>query len=98
MLGICGEYIVENTNTVDDIVDKIKEYELSLGMNNALSHSFVIKKIGIKSNSDCTIKLNGNRLFNLKKNEPLEFAYNVFYVTSLIAQTQGVKLIIRYLY
>lgn len=98
MIGTCGEYIVNSTNTTDDIINKIKEYELSLGGVNSLTSPFTIRKIGIKSESDCTIKINRNRLFTLKKNEPLEFAYNVFDVTSLIAQTQGVKLTIRYLY
>ena len=27
MIGCIGEYIVEKTNTTDDIVKKIKEYE-----------------------------------------------------------------------
>ena len=97
MIGTCGEYIIDSTNTTDDIIDKIKEYELSLDSNIVLPSPFIIKKIGIRPNSDSAIKLNG-RVFNIKGNETLEFGYNYFDITSIIAQTEGVQLVIRYLY
>lgn len=97
MLGTCGEYIVDVTNTTDNIVDKIKEYELTLNPNIMLSSPFIIKKIGIKANSDSAIKING-RVFNVKENEVLEFGYDCFDITSIVSQTKGTELIIRYLY
>ena len=97
MLGTCGEYIINSTNTTDDIADKIRDYELGLGSNVALLSPFVIKKIGIKANSECSIKLNG-RSFVIEANNTLEFGYNVFDIISIVAQTEGVKLTIRYLY
>lgn len=96
MLGTCGEYIIDSTNTTDDIINKIKEYESGLGLNT-LPTPFIIKKIGIKANGECSIKLNG-RTFVIEANGTLEFGYNVFDVKSIIAQTEGVKLTIRYLY
>lgn len=95
MLGTCGEYIVNSSNTVDNIVDKIKSYELSLGVKTP--SPLVIKKIGIKVDKECVLKIN-KRNFNLEANGVLEFGYNVFDITSIIAQTQGVKIIVRYLY
>jgi hypothetical protein len=97
MLGTCGEYIVDSTNITDDIINNIKEYELGLGSNIALPSPFIIKKIGIKADSECSIKLNG-RNFTIEPNGTLEFGYNVFDIKSIVAQTEGVKLTIRYLY
>lgn len=97
MLGTCGEYIVTNTNDTDNIVDLIKEHELNLGFCSTLSNPFIIKKIGIKASTKCDIIING-RKFTLGANDPLEFGYNVFDITSIIAQTKSVKLTIRYLY
>lgn len=97
MLGICGEYIVDSTNITDDIIDKIKEYELSLNLNTTLPSPFIIKKIGIRPNKNSVVKLNG-RVFNIKGNEALEFGYDCFDITSIICQTEDVELTIRYLY
>ncbi len=97
MLGTCGEYIVANTNDTNDIVDSIKEYELTLGLSPLLSNPFIIKKIGIKASDKCNISING-RNFSLEANEPLEFGFNVFDVTSIVSKTKNVKLTIRYLY
>jgi hypothetical protein len=97
MLGTCGEYIVSSTNTTDDIINNIKEYESGLGVNIALPSPFIIKKIGIKTNNECLISLNG-RNFIIEANSTLEFGYNVFDVKSIVSQTEGVKLTIRYLY
>jgi hypothetical protein len=97
MLGTCGEYIVGSTNTTDNIINNIKEYELGLGANITLPSPFIIKKIGIKADSECSISLNG-RNFTIEANDTLELGYNVFDVKSIVAQTEGVKLIIRYLY
>lgn len=97
MLGTCGEYIVGSTNVTDNIIDKIKQYELSLNLNTTLPSPFIIKKIGIRVDTDCAIELNG-RVFNIKGNEALEFGYDYFDITSIICQTEGVELTIRYLY
>lgn len=97
MLGTCGEYIVNSTNTTDDIIDKIKEYEVGLSSNVVLPSPFIIKKIGIKANNECSIQLNG-RTFVIEANSTLEFGYNVFDIRSIVLQTEGVKLTIRYLY
>ena len=96
MLGICGEYVVNSTNTTDDIINEIKDYETELALNT-LPSSFEIKKIGIKANGECVLKLNG-RPFIIEANDVLEFGYNVFKIKSIVAQTEGVKLTIRYLY
>ena len=96
MLGTCGEYIVESTNTTDNVVEKIREYEGGLGLNTIPS-PLVIKKIGIKVSAECVLKING-RNFNIEENGTIEFGYNVCNILSIIAQTEGVKLIIRYLY
>ena len=95
MLGTCGEYIVNSTNTTDNIIDKIKDYELSLGFKTPTP--LIIKKIGIKVDKDCILNIN-KRTFTLEANSTLEFGYNVFDITSIVAQTQGVKIIVRYLY
>jgi hypothetical protein len=96
MLGTCGEYIVESTNTTDNVVEKIREYEVGLGLNTVPS-PLVIKKIGIKVSAECILKING-RDFNLEANGTIEFGYNVCDIRSIVAQTEGVKLTIRYLY
>jgi hypothetical protein len=96
MLGTCGEYIVESTNTTDNVVEKIREYEVGLGFATIPS-PLVIKKIGIKVSAECILKING-RDFNLEANGTLEFGYNVCDIRSIVAQTEGVKLTIRYLY
>lgn len=97
MLGVCGEYTIGSTNSTDNIINSIKEYELGLRKNVILPSPFIIKKIGIKVNKECSIKLNG-RTFTIESNGVLEFAYGMFDITSIVVQTEGVKLIIRYLY
>ena len=91
MLGTCGEYIISSTNTTDDIVKLIKTSE------NINYSPFIIKKIGIKCDNDCELKIN-NKLFYLSANEPLEFGYDVWDITSIISATKGVKMVVRYLY
>lgn len=95
MLGTCGEVIIENTNTTDDIIETIKAYENNF--NTPLPSPFIIKKIGIKPSADCIVKING-RDFKIKYGEVLEFGYNIFDIKSIIAQTNNVELTIRYLY
>lgn len=91
MLGTCGEYIIDSTNTTDDIVELIKTSE-------SITYSpFVIKKIGIKCESDCEVKIN-DKSFNLTANEPLEFGYDIWDILSIVAVTTNVKMVIRYLY
>ena len=96
LLGICGEYIVNSTNTIDNLVDKIKEYELELS-TDTLPSPFILKKIGIKADSDCIVKIN-NRNFTIKENEALEIGYGLCNICNVVAQTDGVGLTIRYLY
>lgn len=96
MLGICGEYIIESTNTTDNIVDKIKKYEMQFSSNN-LPTPFVIKKIGILVEADCTVKING-RPFIIKQDSPLEIGYNIMDIFSIVSDTSNVKLTVRYLY
>lgn len=95
MLGTVGEYIVESSNTTDNIVDKIKEYELSLV--DSVPSSFYIKQLGILPSAACTIKVNGRNFYTTKE-IPLELGYNMMDVTKIVAQDEGVKLTIRYLY
>jgi hypothetical protein len=97
MLGTCGEYIVTSTNDTDNLVDIIQKHELTLGVNPVWLYPFSIKKIGIKASAKCDISING-RKFTLEANEPLEFGFGVFDVTSIVSQTPNVKLTIRYLY
>ena len=95
MLGTCGEVIIKGTLNTEEIVDVIKDYE-----SNFVTHlpsPFIIKKIGIKPSADCVVKING-RDFNIKSDEVLEFGYNVFDIKSIVAQTEGIDLTIRYLY
>lgn len=96
VLGVCGEYIVTSTNNTDDIIDDIREQELTLCHGLVSTNPFVIKKIGIKAYQQCKIKIN-ERTFVIEANDTLEFGYDVFDITSIVAQTDGVKLVIRYL-
>lgn len=95
MLGTCGEIIIDSTNSTDDIIEKIKDYEKSIGIT--LPSRFVIKKIGIKVENDCEVKIN-NKSFHLSANEPLEFGYDVWDIKNIVAVTEEVKMVIRYLY
>lgn len=96
MLGTCGEYIVASTNTTDNIVDLIKQNEVDLGFKY-LPNPFILKKIGIKSDSTCKIEIN-KHAFELSPNDSLEIGYNMMDISSIKSQNSGVKLIIRYLY
>lgn len=95
MLGTCGEYIVAATNSTDEIVEQIKEYEKAL--TEYIPSPFIIRKIGIKTDIECTLIING-REFIIDQNGVLEFGYDMFNVTSIVAQTEGANLKIRYLY
>ena len=96
MLGTIGEYIVDSANTENNIVDLILQQEKNLG-NEYLPNPFILKKVGIKSDSTCSILIN-KHVFNLSAGEPLEIGYNMMDVYKLQSQTVGPKLVIRYLY
>lgn len=96
MFGTVGEYVVNSSNTSDELVDLIKEQELAANPKLVPSH-FLLKKLGILSASDGEIYIN-DKLFTLMKNKSLEFGYGLTDVHSIKCNTAGIKLIIRYLY
>lgn len=96
MLGTVGEYIVESTNTEDNIVELIEQQQLDLGFE-FLPQPFLLKKLGIKSDSTCELLINKN-VFVISENEPLEIGYNLMDVYNIKSNTAGIRLIIRYLY
>ena len=72
MLGTCGEYIINSANTDDNIVDLIKQNETGLGLKY-LPKPFILKKLGIKSDSTCKIQIN-KHTFEISANEPSRIA------------------------
>ena len=95
MQRVYGEFIINNT-TSDNVVEAIKEYETTLNLNKVPEH-FVLRKLGIKVDAACTIKING-RSFTLGEKETLEFGYDSIKVDSIIFETAGVHAIVRYMY
>lgn len=96
MLGTVGEYIVDSANTEDNIVELIENQQTELGLNY-LPKPFVLKKLGVKSDSSCELLIN-KHTFNISAGEPLEIGYNMMDVHMIKSNTVGPKLIIRYLY
>ena len=96
MLGTVGEYIVDSANTEDNIVELIEKQQTELGFNY-LPKPFVLKKLGVKSDSSCELLVN-KHTFNISAGEPLEIGYNMMDVHTIKSNTVGPKLIIRYLY
>lgn len=93
---LCGEWIVSSSNgTTDDVIPLIREQEIALSTLKDYG-TFIIKKIGIKVDSDCVLLINGNREFNLKADEVLEFGYGMFDIYSLKVDRSGVGMVIRY--
>lgn len=96
MLGTVSEYIVNSSNTTDNIVDLIKAQEMQQSPS-LVPNNFLLKKLGILSDTDGSIYIN-NKLLTLIKNQSLELGYGLSDVYSIKANTSGMKLIIRYLY
>ena len=95
MQRVYGEYDIMGTST-DDIVQKIKEYELSLGLNT-VPERFFLRKLGVRVDAVCEVEVNG-RAFSVIPDEPLEFGYESIKVEKLIFRTPGVNAIVRYMY
>lgn len=95
MQRVYGEFIIDKT-TSEDVVTAIKEYEVSLGLNN-VPEKFVLRKLGIKTDTTCEIVING-RSFSIAADEPLEFGYDCIKVESLTFKTTDIRAIIRYMY
>ena len=95
MQRVYGEFDVNGTTT-ENIVPAIKNYELSLGLNE-VPERFVIRKLGIKVNAACDVAING-RDFSINEKEPLEFGYDSIKVDSIVFKTTGLNAVIRYMY
>jgi hypothetical protein len=95
MQRVYGEFIIKETAS-DNVILAIKDYESGLGLN-AVPKNFVIRKLGIKVNTDCTVSING-RDFLVSSKEPLEFGYDSIKVNSIVFKTTGVSAVIRYMY
>lgn len=95
MQRVYGEFDI-NSTTSENVVQLIKDYEKSLGLN-AVPENFVLRKLGIKVSAACDVEVNG-RDFSINEKEPLEFAFDSIKVNSLIFKTTGLQAVIRYLY
>ena len=94
MQRVYGE--LDITTNSDDVVQAIKEYEISLGLNE-VPENFVLRKLGIKVDAACDVAVNG-RDFSINAKEPLEFGYDSIKVNSLVFRTTGINAVIRYMY
>lgn len=95
MQRVYGEFDI-NSTTSENVVQLIKDYEKSLGLND-VPENFVLRKLGIKVSAACDVEVNG-RDFSINEKEPLEFAFDSIKVNSLIFKTTGLQAVIRYLY
>ena len=95
MQRVYGEFIINET-TSTDVVSLIKEYEVSLGLNE-VPKNFKIRKLGIKVDNACEVLIN-RRIFSMTAEEPLEFGYDSIKVDSIVFKTLGIKAVIRYKY
>ncbi len=95
MQRVYGEFDILGTTT-DDVVQSIKDYEISLGLNK-VPEKFFLRKLGVKVDAACEVEVNG-RAFSVLPREPLEFGYESIKVESLIFKTPGVNAIVRYMY
>ena len=95
MQRVYGEFDISGT-TSENIVPAIKEYEVSLGLNE-VPKNFVLRKLGIKVNAACDVAVNG-RDFSINEKEPLEFGYDSIKVDSIVFKTTGLNAVIRYMY
>lgn len=95
MQRVYGEFDIAGT-TSENVVQAIKEYELSLGLNK-VPENFVIRKLGVKVDAACDVEVNG-RDFSINEKEPLEFAYDSIKINSLVFKTTGINAVVRYMY
>lgn len=95
MQRVYGEFDINGT-TSEDVVPAIREYEVSLGLNE-VPKNLVIRKLGIKVNAACDVAING-RDFSINEKEPLEFGYDSIKVNSIVFKTTGLNAVIRYMY
>ena len=95
MQRIYGEFNITGT-TNSDVVQEIKDFEVSLGLNK-VPDNFVLRKLGIKVDAACEVIING-RNFSINAKEPLEFGYDSIKVNSLVFKTAGINAIVRYMY
>lgn len=95
MQRVYGEFDINGT-TSENVVQLIKEYEISLGLN-AVPNNFVLRKLGIKVSAACDVAING-RDFSINEMEPLEFGYDSIKVNSIVFKTTGLNAIVRYMY
>ena len=95
MQRVYGEFDILGT-TADNVVQAIKEYEISLGLN-AVPERFLIRKLGVKVDAACEVEVNG-RPFSVTAQEPLEFGYDSIKVESLVFKTPGINAVVRYMY
>jgi hypothetical protein len=95
MQRVYGEFDILGTTT-NDIVQAIKDYEVSLGLNK-VPEKFFLRKLGIKVDAACEVEVNG-RAFSVLPDEPLEFGYESIKVEKLVFKTPGVNAVVRYLY
>ena len=95
MQRVYGEFDIVGT-TSENIVPKIKEYEIGLGLN-PVPENFIIRKLGIKVSAACDIEING-RDFSVTEKEPLEFGYDCIKINSIVFKTTGIDAVVRYMY
>lgn len=95
MQRVYGEFDINGT-TPENVVRAIKDYEISLGLNE-VPDNFVLRKLGIKVSAACDVAVNG-RDFSINEKEPLEFGYDSIKVDSIVFKTTGLNAIVRYMY
>lgn len=95
MQRVYGEFDISST-TSENVVSAIKEYEVSLGLNE-VPEKFIIRKLGIKVSAACDVAING-RDFSINEKEPLEFGYDSIKVESIVFKTTGINAVVRYMY
>lgn len=99
--GNVGEYNIDSTNTTDNVVEKIKEYELSFEDNKYLQENadnFGIKNLGIRNDSgiDVIVGIN-NRPFTILAGTALNLPH-IEMIKSVVFETSGAKVCVRYVY
>lgn len=95
MQRVYGEFDITESSS-ENVVSAIKNYEISLGLNE-VPENFIIRKLGIKVSSACDVAING-RDFSINEKEPLEFGYDAIKINSIVFKTTGVSAIVRYMY
>jgi hypothetical protein len=95
MQRVYGEFDINGT-TSENVVSLIKDYEISLGLNE-VPKNFIIRKLGIKVSAACDVEING-RDFSINEKEPLEFGYDSIKVESIVFKTTGINAVVRYMY